>query len=166
MFRAALLVTATLLAGSGVKGYTQVNFNSPTFYKNIDPLVFPGSYTKSHMHSFFGSDAVTAHTTTSAELQAGCTNGENPNDLSVYWVPTLLYKDAGGAFKPVPFSRFSAYYNLGQDPAEVSLDRRECPSPQSCAYSEFGISYPGAYASEPDDVGWQLLEPSTRGHRS
>lgn len=51
--------------------------------KNIDPIVYPGEY-KSHMHSFFGSDAVTINTSTSAVLQEGCTNAENPNDLSVY----------------------------------------------------------------------------------
>lgn len=36
------------------------------------------------MHSFFGSDAVRINTSTSAVLQEGCTNAENPNDLSVY----------------------------------------------------------------------------------
>lgn len=64
--------------------YTQVNVATPFMYKTIDPIVFPGEYTKSHLHSFFGSDAVTASTNTSAELQEGCTNAENPNDLSVY----------------------------------------------------------------------------------
>lgn len=64
--------------------YTQVNIASPFMYKTIDPLVFPGAYDKSHLHSFFGSDGVTASTTKSSELQAGCTNVENPNDLSVY----------------------------------------------------------------------------------
>jgi hypothetical protein len=52
--------------------------------KNIDPIVFPGQYDKSHMHSFFGSDAVTINTTTSAEVQAGCSSTQNPNDYSVY----------------------------------------------------------------------------------
>lgn len=52
--------------------------------KNIDSIVFPGQYNKSHMHSFFGSDAVTINTTTSAELQQGCSSTGNPNDLSVY----------------------------------------------------------------------------------
>lgn len=64
--------------------YTQVNVAQPFMYKTIDPIVFPGEYTKSHLHTFFGSDAVTASTSTSAELQEGCTNAENPNDLSVY----------------------------------------------------------------------------------
>ena len=89
--------------------YTQVNVASPFMAKNIDPIVFPGQYDKSHLHSFFGSDAVTINTNTSAELQAGCTNAENPNDLSVYWVPTPLYTtDGGSTFSPMPISRFSA----------------------------------------------------------
>lgn len=53
-------------------------------YKNIDPIIYPGQYDKSHMHSFFGSDAVTINTTTSAELQQGCSTTENPNDYSIY----------------------------------------------------------------------------------
>lgn len=65
--------------------YTQANVvYNPIMYKNIDPIKFPGEYGVSHMHTFFGSDAVTANTTTSAELQAGCGTTDNPNDLSVY----------------------------------------------------------------------------------
>jgi len=102
--------------------YTQVNVPVPFMQKNVDPIVFPGSYSQSHLHSFYGSDAVTASTKTSAELQKGCTNAENPNDLSVYWVPTVLYTaDAGKTYKPVPVSRFSAYYNLGETPAEIAI---------------------------------------------
>jgi hypothetical protein len=81
LFRVAL--TGSILAQT-TNAYTQVNIASPFMYKNIDPIVFPGQYDKSHLHSFFGSDAVTINTTTSAELQAGCTNAQNPNDLSVY----------------------------------------------------------------------------------
>ncbi|KAJ4365130.1 hypothetical protein N0V83_008748 [Neocucurbitaria cava] len=102
--------------------YTQVNVDSPFMQKNIDPIVFPGQYSKSHLHSFYGSDAVTINTTTSAELQKGCTNAENPNDLSVYWAPTVLYTtDSGKTYKPVPVARFSAYYNLGETEAEVAI---------------------------------------------
>lgn len=75
---------AVALAARLTNAYTQVNIGSPFMQKNIDPIVFPGQYDKSHMHSFFGSDAVTINTSTSAVLQEGCTNAENPNDLSVY----------------------------------------------------------------------------------
>lgn len=82
----SLFFSAGLASGLAqvANAYTQVNIASPFMYKTIDPLVFPNTYDKSHLHSFFGSDAVTASTTTSAELQKGCTNAENPNDLSVY----------------------------------------------------------------------------------
>jgi hypothetical protein len=37
-------------------------------------------------------------------------------------VPTLLYTtDSGSTWDPVPLSRFSAYYNLGETQAEVSI---------------------------------------------
>lgn len=115
------LFTASLLA-QYASAYTQVNVPSPFMQKNIDPIVFPGSFSESHLHSFYGSDAVTASTKTSAELQKGCTNAELPDDMSVYWTPTVLYTtDNGKSYKPVPVMRFSAYYNLGETPAEVPI---------------------------------------------
>ncbi|RGP61245.1 oxidoreductase [Fusarium longipes] len=114
LFAAGLLVSAA-------QAYTQVNVASPFMLKNIDPIVFPGEHGKSHLHSFFGSDAVTVDTKTSAELQAGCTNAENPNDLSVYWIPTPLYTADGTNYEPIPVMRFSAYYNLGETPAEIAI---------------------------------------------
>jgi hypothetical protein len=57
--------------------------HKPFKRKNIDPTIFPGKYV-SHMHSFYGSDAITRDLPTSAELQKGCPSGENPNDLSIY----------------------------------------------------------------------------------
>jgi hypothetical protein len=118
MLRAALLTSG--LAVQSAYAYTQVNVPSPFMYKNIDPIVFPGEQDKSHLHSFFGSDAVTVSTKTSDELRAGCTNAENPNDLSVYWVPTLL-SQSGNSWEPVPVARFSAYYGLGDTPAEIPI---------------------------------------------
>ena len=114
--RSALLISG--LATQSALAYTQVNIAQPFMYKNIDPIVFPGQHGKSHLHSFFGSDAVTVDTNSSAELRESCTNAENPNDLSVYWVPTLFY-GSGEDWEPVPLSRFSAYYGLGDTPAEI-----------------------------------------------
>jgi hypothetical protein len=62
--------------------YTQVT-SKFFMFKDIDPIDKPGQY-GSHMHTFFGSDAVTLNTTTSAELRTGCTTADNPNDLSTY----------------------------------------------------------------------------------
>lgn len=70
--------------GAGIADAYTVASADRFMLKNIDPIVFPGQYDKSHMHSFFGSDAVTIHTNSSKELQAGCSTAENPNDYSVY----------------------------------------------------------------------------------
>lgn len=80
MSRSLLLAS---LGAALTQAYTVTNTEN-FMNKNIDPIVFPGEYDKSHMHAFFGSDAVTVDTTTSAELQAGCSSTENPNDYSIY----------------------------------------------------------------------------------
>lgn len=71
-----------LVSATAVTAYTVTNVGH-FMRKNIDPVVMPGEYA-SHMHSFFGSDAVTVNTTTSKELQASCSTAENPNDYSSY----------------------------------------------------------------------------------
>lgn len=72
-----------LLAAAGTgQGYTMVN-SGYIMRKNIDSIVQPGKYT-SHMHSFFGNDAVNATTSTTETLLSGCATNSNRNDLSVY----------------------------------------------------------------------------------
>ncbi|KAK1712443.1 hypothetical protein BDP67DRAFT_566308 [Colletotrichum lupini] len=78
-----LPTTSLLLAGAGIANAYTIAVAEPFMRKNIDPVVIPGQY-KSHMHTFFSSDAVTLNTNTSAELQAGCSTAENPNDYSSY----------------------------------------------------------------------------------
>ncbi|KAJ0415405.1 hypothetical protein BJY00DRAFT_293536 [Aspergillus carlsbadensis] len=112
MFVSTLALLAT--AGS-VQAYTIVN-SGYVMRKNIDSIVLPGQYT-SHMHSFFGNDAVTVNTTTTEELLGGCSTNDNPNDLSVYWHPTL-YANTGGQLVPIEARYFKAYYN-GIDDAEI-----------------------------------------------
>jgi hypothetical protein len=139
----SFLIAALLFGAS--QAYTVISANTPFMNKNIDPLVFPGSYTKSHMHTFFGSDALTANTKTSAELRKGCGNTENPNDLSAYWVPTPLYTTDGGKdWKPVPLSRFSAYYNLGESPAEIAFPENLSMIAGNAKATSRGDLFPGA----------------------
>ncbi|PSK34792.1 hypothetical protein B9Z65_1375 [Elsinoe australis] len=107
-----------LSAAAGLAhGYTVV-VAKQYMLKNIDPLVVPGQY-KSHMHSFFGSDAVTINTTTSAEIMSGCSTTDNQNDLSVYWVPTL-YTNVNKQYNPIAPMRFSAYY-VAIESAEIAI---------------------------------------------
>ncbi|PNS19644.1 hypothetical protein CAC42_7488 [Sphaceloma murrayae] len=107
------------LAAAGLAQAYTVVVAKQYMLKNIDPLVVPGQY-KSHMHSFFGSDAVTINTTTSKEIMSGCSTTDNQNDLSVYWVPTL-YTNVAGTYTPIAPMRFSAYY--------VAIESAEIPIP-------------------------------------
>ncbi|RDW81530.1 DUF1996 domain-containing protein [Aspergillus mulundensis] len=134
-------VLSLLLAVGSVSAYTVTNVDLFMF-KNIDPIVTPGQYV-SHMHSFFGSDAVNVNTTTSAELREGCSTAKNPNDFSVYWVPTLYLvdKDAadGQTHTPITPMRFSAYYEL--------LNEAEIPIPE-----DFQIVIGNASATGPEGL--------------
>ncbi|KAK4678894.1 hypothetical protein QC764_000740 [Podospora pseudoanserina] len=103
-----------------VTAYTDIR-HKQFMVKNIDPIVYPGQY-RSHMHSFFGSDAVTKDLPTTADLQKGCASGENPNDLSVYWIPTLYYVRGPTDFVEVNPGMFSTYYE--------NIDKAEIPYPQ------------------------------------
>lgn len=114
------IMLSTLLFAGFASAYTVVNTMQPFMEKNIDPLVFPGQYNQSHLHSFYGSDAITINTKNSADLVKGCTNSENPNDLSAYWVPTVLYtEDKGKTWKKLPLGSFKAYYSANDGPAEI-----------------------------------------------
>jgi len=105
-----------------------------------------GKY-KSHLYSFFGSDAAKPNTTTSAELQAGCTTAYNPKDLSSYCKlskfkpesheieadgvskgPALFYVD-GSTYAPVPSTtsmRIKSKLNLPKSPpSKLQIDGRK-----------------------------------------
>ncbi|KAK3684136.1 hypothetical protein B0T22DRAFT_444099 [Podospora appendiculata] len=104
---------------AGASAYTDIR-HTRFMLKNIDPIVGPGKY-KSHMHSFYGSDAVTKDLPTTEELQKGCPSGENPNDLSVYWAPTLYHVKGDNYAEVNPFM-FSTYYE-NMDKAEIPFPR-------------------------------------------
>lgn len=83
LFEIMYQIQLLLIAGSLASCYTVTNVGH-FMDKTIDPIMFPGIYNQSHMHSFFGSDAVTINTSTSSELQSGCSTATNPNDFSTY----------------------------------------------------------------------------------
>lgn len=72
-----------LLAGASVVSAWTELLHKPIMHKSIDGIVSPGTYT-AHMHTFFGSDAITNVMPTTEDLQKGCYSGVNPNDLSAY----------------------------------------------------------------------------------
>jgi hypothetical protein len=131
------LATLLLATASLAYGYTVTN-SGFVMLKNIDPIVLPGEFT-SHLHTFFGSDAITVNTTTSKEVSSGCSTTENRNDKSSYCeattekypkatksfitgIPSLLHVK-NGTFTPIVPFRFSAYY--------VSIENAEIPIPQN-----------------------------------
>ncbi|KAF2013473.1 hypothetical protein BU24DRAFT_434508 [Aaosphaeria arxii CBS 175.79] len=115
--RASLLV----MAGTAV-ALTDIE-HKPFMRKNMDPLVSPGKFV-SHMHSFYGSDAITKDLPTTEQLQKGCPSGENPNDLSIYWAPTLYYVN-GDKYTEVYPATFKTYYE--------NIDKAEIPFPKDLA---------------------------------
>ncbi|KAJ4409432.1 hypothetical protein N0V85_004101 [Neurospora sp. IMI 360204] len=64
------LLSALLLAETA-SALTDIE-HKPFMRKNIDPIVSPGKYI-SHMHSFYGSDAIIKDLPTTAQLQKGST---------------------------------------------------------------------------------------------
>ncbi|ORY10987.1 hypothetical protein BCR34DRAFT_484866 [Clohesyomyces aquaticus] len=111
-------VTFIAIVGS-VVALTDIE-HKPFMRKNIDPIIFPGRYV-SHMHSFYGSDAVTKDLPTTEQLQKGCPSGENPNDLSVYWAPTLYYVNSDNYTEIYP-ATFKTYYE--------NINHAEIPFPK------------------------------------
>ena len=80
-----------------------------------DPIVHPGEPGASHLHQFFGAEAVDAHSTPDA-LRGTATTCQQQLDTASYWAPALY--DDGEVVDPL---RLNAYYRPGPgvDPAEV-----------------------------------------------
>jgi len=116
-------ITAVALLTGAASALTVVE-HRPLYRKNIDPIVFPGKYV-SHMHSFYGSDAVTKDLPTTEDLQKGCPSGENPNDMSVYWAPTLYYVSGpdNSTYTEIYPGTFKTYYE--------NIDHAEIPFPRN-----------------------------------
>src|SRR5215218_9097157 len=80
---------------------------------NFDPIVFPGQPAAGHRHVFFGSTAISYHSTL-ADLQAGTSNckfrSTYPNtNKSAYWVPDLLLRSG----KWAGIGKAEIYYRAG-----------------------------------------------------
>lgn len=116
-FATMRFLSAVLLAKAAT-ALTDIE-HKPFMRKNIDPIISPGKYI-SHMHSFYGSDAITKDLPTTAQLQKGCPSGENPNDLSIYWAPTLYYVN-GNNYTEIYPATFKTYYE--------QIDHAEIPFP-------------------------------------
>ncbi len=78
-----------------------------------DPIVFPGQPGRSHMHTFFGNKSTNAASTLaslSASSPSSCGRGMGTSDLSAYWVPSLMKKQADGTVAPVKTEQTTTVY--------------------------------------------------------
>jgi hypothetical protein len=71
----------SILAGAGLASAWTELHHAPFMNKNIDSIVVPGTYT-SHMHTFFGSDAITNVLPTSASPGAQILSKNNSIPLA------------------------------------------------------------------------------------
>jgi hypothetical protein len=80
-----------------------------------DPIVHPGQAGRSHLHDFFGSSAVDAHST-AADLLGTSTTCKSKADTAAYWAPALLRHG-----EPIQPTGSVAYYRPGPgiDPSTV-----------------------------------------------
>jgi Domain of unknown function (DUF1996) len=78
-----------------------------------DPIVFPGQPGKSHMHTFYGNTSTDAYSTVSslsAASPSSCGRGMGTSDLSAYWVPSLMKKNADGTSSVVQSQQVTTVY--------------------------------------------------------
>lgn len=82
-----------------------------------DPIVLPWQPGKSHLHMFFGNNAVDSDPGYDDRILSADTSCDQRRDTASYWAPALL--DAEG--KVVEPVKMAAYYRPGQgvDPADV-----------------------------------------------
>lgn len=90
----------------------------------VDPIVTPGR-NSTHLHTFFGSDAISRTTNSSDELRAGCTSCTQ-QDFSSYWIPTLFFVTDDGKTRTPVEVKLRAYYAGAPEYNGVPVD----PLPQ------------------------------------
>ena len=83
----------------------------------IDPLLAPGNPNFWHAHDFFVNPSVSENSTLASLMQAGESAAAPTNNLSVYWVPSLMNTTTGDFVTPLDSS--IAYYAV-QKPLEPS----------------------------------------------
>ena len=86
---------------------------SADHYAPNDPIVFPGQPGMSHMHTFYGNKSTDAFTTLaslSAASPSSCGRGMGTSDLSGYWVPSLMKKNADGTSSVIQTQQMTTVY--------------------------------------------------------
>jgi len=80
-------------------------------YARIDPSVSPGM-TSAHLHSFDGGNGFGSTTTFADLMGSDCTTARVKQDKSIYWRPSLFFKNSTGFYR-VPEQNSKIYYKYG-----------------------------------------------------
>jgi hypothetical protein len=120
-----------------------------------DPIVYPGGFGASHMHTFTGSTIVDANATAQKMARAGTSSCAASGNTSSYWMPTLLTQ-SGALLKPTMFRLY--YLNALNHYSQMA----EIP---------FGLrmisGYPDATSPQNvDKIGWRCRNIAGDAHRT
>jgi len=77
-------------------------------YARLDPSLYPGT-TSPHLHSFDGGSGLGAKTSFADLVGSECTTARVKQDKSLYWRPTLNFKNSTGFYR-VPETNSKIYY--------------------------------------------------------
>ncbi|KAF2497510.1 hypothetical protein BU16DRAFT_525162 [Lophium mytilinum] len=122
---AGLAATATAITGPGDFCYgpyfSMYNRGGKSLsYQRIDPAINPGAESP-HLHSFDGGNNI-GSTISTSQLQAStCTTAKMKQDKSIYWNPTLHFKNDTGFYK-VPELYKKVYYKYGDNDVTYKPD--------------------------------------------
>jgi len=86
---------------------------SADHYSADDPIVYPKQPGASHMHTFYGNtstDAASTLSSLSATSPSSCGRGMGSSDISAYWVPSLMIKNADGTSTVVKSEQTNVVY--------------------------------------------------------
>jgi hypothetical protein len=117
-FAALTAVLASTAAADFCHGNYFSFYNRPgnaMSYQRVDPALQPGTASP-HMHSFDGSNSVSALTNFAATQSSTCTTARIKPDKSLYWRPTLYFNGNDGngtGFHRVPEGKTKIYYKFG-----------------------------------------------------
>jgi hypothetical protein len=89
------------------------NRAGPMSFQRLDPGAYPGIESP-HLHSFDGGDALSASMGFDTTQDSSCTTARIKPDKSLYWRPTLFFKNETGFYR-VPETASKTYYKSGDD---------------------------------------------------
>lgn len=132
----------------------------PSHLAWVDPIVYPGSKTKSHLHQFFGNPEVDENTTYESLRTTGDSTCMNKLNRSAYWIPAMM--DGRGNVVVPDF--ITVYYKRYPDPGPFCGTVGECvPQPDGIkaifGYDMLGDNHTGNAWVRCNNTRYEAGEP-------